>query len=125
MFLFCASSLTFAQDAFSEDVLKLIKKSGATAQMDVAKKQIMEMIPEAKHAEFSKEFDKTLPSLYEKMIGIYKQEFTHEEVKELLKFYATPTGKKMADKAGILFEKSMAAGQEWGSGLQTLLMKYM
>jgi len=125
VFVFCVSSITFAQDAFKDDVMKLIQKSGATAQMEVAKKQIMAMIPEAKHAEFSKEFDKTMPSLYDKMAKIYMEEYTHQEVKDILKFYETPAGKKMADKAGVLYEKSMAAGQEWGQGLQTILMKYM
>ena len=124
-FVVFASSFTFAQDAFKEDVLKLIKKSGATAQMEMAKKQIMEMIPEAKHAEFSKEFDSTMPALYEKMVGVYKEEFTHDEVKELLKFYETPAGKKMGEKSGVLFEKSMAAAQDWGQSLQAIMMKYM
>ena len=115
-----------AQDAaFKADVMKVIKSSGATAQMDVAKKQIMAMVPEAKHAEFSKDFDASMPALYDKLAAIYMKEYTHAEVKEMIKFYESPVGKKIAEKAGILFEQSMLAGQEWGAGLQELMMKYM
>lgn len=115
-----------AQDAaFKADVMKVIKMSGATAQMDVAKKQIMAMIPEAKQAEFSKDFDGSMPALYDKLTVIYMKEYTHADVKEMIKFYESPVGKKIAEKAGIMFEQSMLAGQEWGAGLQELMMKYM
>lgn len=115
-----------AQDAaFKADVMKVIKMSGATAQMDSAKKQIMAMVPEAKQAEFSKDFEATMPAFYDKVAAIYMKEYTHDDVKEMLKFYESPVGKKIAEKAGIMFEQSMLAGQEWGAGLQELMMKYM
>jgi uncharacterized protein len=116
----------FAQDAaFKADVMKVIKMSGATAQMDSAKKQIMAMVPEAKQADFSKDFEATMPAFYDKVAAIYMKEYTHADVKEMIKFYESPVGKKIAEKAGILFEQSMLAGQEWGAGLQELMMKYM
>lgn len=115
-----------AQDAaFKADVMKVIKMSGATAQMDSAKKQIMAMVPEAKQADFSKDFEATMPAFYDKVAAIYMKEYTHADVKEMIKFYESPVGKKIAEKAGILFEQSMLAGQEWGAGLQELMMKYM
>jgi uncharacterized protein len=120
------TQFTVAQDAaFKADVMKVIKMSGATAQMDSAKKQIMAMVPEAKQAEFSKDFEATMPAFYDKVAAIYMKEYTHADVKEMLKFYESPVGKKIADKAGIMFEQSMLAGQEWGAGLQELMMKYM
>lgn len=126
IFLFCLSGqLMWSQADFKSDVALLVKNMGATASMDVAKKQIMDMIPAAKKEEFSKEFDTMLPALYEKMTKIYMEEFTHDDVKAALEFYETPAGKKIASKAGILFEKSTAAGQEWAQQLQPLMMKYM
>ena len=112
-------------DAFKADVLKVIKMSGATAQMDAAKKQIMAMVAEAKQADFSKDFDAAMPAFYDKLAVIYMKEYTHADVKEMIKFYESPVGKKMAEKAGVLFEQSMLAQQEWGAGLQELMMKYM
>lgn len=115
-----------AQDAaFKADVLKVIKMSGSTAQMESAKKQIMAMIPNEKHEQFNKDFEATMPGFYDKIAEIYLKEYTHQEVKEMLKFYESPVGKKIAEKAGVLFEQSMLAGQEWGASLQEILMKYM
>ena len=124
--LFCLlGQITFGQNDFKTDVMLLIKNTGATASMDIAKKQILDMIPEAKKAEFVKEFDAMLPALYEKLVKIYMEEYTHEDVKEVIKFYETPTGKKMASKVGPIFEKSMVASQDWAQQLQPLMMKYM
>ena len=115
-----------SQDAaFKSDVMKVIKMSGATAQMDVAKKQIMAMIPEAKQADFSKDFEATMPAFYDKVAAIYMKEYTHADVKEMIKFYSTPTGKKIKEKAGILAEKNMAMQQTIGMQLQGIMMKYM
>jgi hypothetical protein len=126
MVLFClVGQISMAQNDFKTDVLLLIKNTGATASMDVAKKQITDMIPAEKREAFLKEFDAMTPALYEKMAAIYMEEFTHEDVKEAIKFYETPIGKKMASKAGVLFEKSMAASQIWAQQLQPLMMKYM
>ena len=120
-----AAQLSFAQDAFKADVLKLIQNSGAAGPMKLAKEQVMVAIPEGKKADFSKEFDATLPSLYDKMAKVYMEVYTHQDIKEMLKFYQSPIGKKMAEKSGELSSKSMAAGQEWGMELQTTMMKYI
>jgi hypothetical protein len=114
-----------AQDAFKADVLKVIDLSGAAGPMASVKDQILGSIPESKHADFIKEFDATLPSLYEKIAVVYMETYTHEDIKEMIKFYESPVGKKIAKNAGPLFQKSSAAGQEWGMQLQGVLMKYM
>ena len=119
------TQLSLAQDAFKNDVIKVIKASGSAAQMEAAKDQIKAMIPEAKFEEFSKEFDATLPSLYESIAKIYMETYTHEDIKAMLKFYESPVGKKISENAGELYKKSMEAGQEWGPSLQGMMMKYM
>lgn len=123
--LILLAQFSFAQDAFKADVVKLIQNSGAAGPMKVAKEQVMAVVPEAKKAAFSKDFDATLPSLYEKMAKVYMEVYTHQDIKEMLKFYESPIGKKMAEKSGELSSKSMAAGQEWGMELQTMISKYM
>ena len=112
-------------DAFKKDVTKLLEISGSGAQMEVAKAQIINMIPADKQAAFLVEFNATLPSFYEKLAKVYMEVYTPQDVKEMIKFYESPTGKKMASKAGELTEKSQAAGQEWGASLQPMMMKYM
>ncbi len=121
-----ATQVGFAQDAtFKSDVKKVLEMTGATSQIDVAKKQILGMIPEAKQTAFLKEFDATMPAYFDKITEAYMQEYTHADIKEMIKFYETPIGKKIASKAGVLTEKSMEAAQAWSVELQAIMMKYM
>lgn len=119
------SQFTFGQSTFKDDVLKVLKASGAAAQMEMAKEQIMGSIPEAKKADFSKEFDASLPDLYDKMAKIYMESYSHDEIKEMLKFYDSPVGKKITNNTSELMKKNMQASQEWAVGLQGMMMKYM
>ena len=118
-------NIASAQDSFKADALKVIEISGAAGPMQMAKEQIMQSIPEAKKTEFSKDFDASLPALYDKLATIYMETYSPEDVKAMLAFYQSPVGKKISASAGELFQKSTAAGQEWGIDLQTIMMKYI
>lgn len=113
-----------SQDAFKKDVIEMIKASGSAGQMSIAKDQILTMISEDKQAEFTKEFNATLPSLYDKMATVFMKHYTHEEVKEIMKFYATPIGKKMSANSEKITKEAMEASTEWAMSLQGLMMKY-
>ena len=119
------AQMSMAQDAnFKADVLKLISISGADGAMKVAKLQILNIIPEGKKESFSKEFDASLPSMYEKMAKVYMEIYTTEDIKGMIVFYESPVGKKMSEKSGELTQKTMQAGQEWGKELQVIMEKY-
>ena len=120
------SNIGFSQDdQFKKDVLKVIEMSGGTSQIKSAKEQILKMVPKEKQAAFVIEFDATLPSLYDKLATVYMQTYTKEDIKAMMDFYNSPVGKKINEKSGELLEKSQAAGEEWGQGLQSMMMKYM
>ncbi len=120
------TQIGFAQDeAFKKDVMKVLEMSGSASQMKLAKDQILKMVPAEKQAAFIIEFDATLPALYEKMAKVYMETYTKEDIKAMITFYNSPVGKKMNEKAGEIAEKNMAASQEWGQGLQGMMMKYM
>lgn len=124
-FLFVAN-FAMAQDAaFKTDVQKLIQLAGANSQMDIAKKQVVDMVPAAKREAFGKEFDAIIQPVREKQVAFYLKEFTHDEVKQLIKFYESPLGKKMSEKAVKQAETSMLDSQEIGMEIQGLMMKYM
>lgn len=118
---------SFSQsDTFKADVMKLIEKSGASGSMDTAKKQIFNMISDENKEAFSKEFDATLPKLYDKLTVVYMEIYTQQDIKDLLKFYDSPIGKKMSENTGLIMEKSMAIGTQWGQDeLQAIIQKYM
>ena len=64
---------------------------------------------------FEKEFSKTsLNDLTEMLVPVYSKYMTIEDVKELIKFYETPVGKKFAKNTPLIMQESMQVGQEWG-----------
>ncbi len=116
-------SINAQDDDFAQDAQKLVETVSKSA-FDPVIDQFSTMVPEDKKEAFIKEIKATFPSLYKEMAKIYMEEFTHEEVKSILAFYATPTGKKLADKTGVLSQKGMAAGQSWGMELAEIMKKY-
>jgi hypothetical protein len=123
-FLFI-SQMNWAQDGtLKANIIRLIAMSGADAQMKVLKPEILKMISEDKKENFSKEFDASMPSLYDKIVTVYMGMYSEEDINAMIKFYESPIGKKMSQNAGELAQKSLLAGQEWGKELQALMMKY-
>jgi hypothetical protein len=115
-----------AQSAdFKNDVINYIKLSGATSQVTAVIEPIMDQLPEDKKADFRKDFDATLPSLYEKMATVMMKYYNHEDIKKMIEFYNSPVGKKIQETTPKITKDQMEAGQEWGLQLQGLLMKYM
>jgi len=114
------AQITIAQDAnFKADVLKLISICGSDGQIKLVKPQVLNMVPENKKENFSKEFDASIPSLDDKMASIYMEIYTPDDIKAMIVFYESPVGKKMSEKAPELVQKSMQVAQEWIQGLIT------
>lgn len=119
----CISYNANAQDEFVADTQKLVE----TISKDAFKPyiaQFVAMVPAEKQEAFKGELMGTMPELYGAMATIYMEEFNHQEIKELLAFYDTPVGKKMAEKSGELSQKGMTAGQAWGMKVQEIIGKY-
>lgn len=122
-FAFAANFAT-AQDAKS-DVKKMMLLTGSNSQMEMAKKQVSGMIPADKKEAFLKEFDEVMKPFQEKQEKFYQTEFTADEIKQLIKFYESPLGKKYTEKNVKLSEQNMAASQEMMMQMQELMSKYM
>lgn len=66
--------------------------------------------------EIEKEFLKTsMDDLTEMLVPVYKKHLTINDLKEIITFYETPTGKKYAKKTPQISEESMEVGQKWGA----------
>ena len=117
---------TQAQDnsEFEKETIEFIKLTGAGAAFESGINQIGMMVPAESKAAYSIEANKTLEPLYSKMAKLYMEEFTKEDIKELVKFYNTDLGKKLAEKQLGLTQKAMAFGQSWGMEVQAIAQKY-
>jgi|GEM_PF-258333 len=55
-----------------------------------------------------------IDTLMDSIIIIYDNAYTHKEIKRMISFYKSPTGKKMIEKLPLISELSMRAGENWG-----------
>lgn len=121
-----ATQFGFSQDKPSKaEVEQVIEKSGASGQMAAAKKQVLSMIPKEKQAAFLVEFEALIKKVNDATAELYMQEYTKEDIKAMLAFYNSPVGKKMAEKAEILAQKSQDSMVALQGEMQALVMKYM
>ena len=124
-FLFSLTSFGQANDAYSNDIRNLLKVNKTKESMEQVIplminqfKQLRPDIPANVWSMMEKEIkNEGLDDLLEKMIPIYKKHFTHTEIKELVAFYTSPIGKKLADKTPVMTQESSVIGQEWGQEL--------
>jgi hypothetical protein len=120
------TGVMFAQEKASKaDVLQVIEKSGASGQLNAAKKQLLSMIPSDKHAAFVIEFDALINKANDATAEIYIAEYSKEDIKAMLAFYNSPTGKKMAEKAETIAEKSQESMMTLQGEVQAMMGKYM
>jgi len=78
---------------FSADTIEFLKLTGAGAAFEQAVSQIGVTVPEENKEAYNKEAVATIDVLYTKMAAMYMEEFTHEEIKELVTFYNSDLGK--------------------------------
>jgi len=109
---------------FTADTVEFLKLTGASVGFDQAVMQIGAIVSAENKEAYAKEAATSVDGLYTKMAAMYMEEFTHDEIKELLKFYNSDLGKKMASKQMMLVQKGMSLGQNWGMELQQIAQKY-
>ncbi len=109
---------------FKQETIEFIKLTGAGAAFEKAIDQIGGMVSSENKEAYIKEAHGTLDGLYDKMADLYMAEFTQAEIKELVTFYHTDLGKKLAEKQLGLTQKAMIFGQSWGMEVQGIAQKY-
>lgn len=118
---------SFGQDnnSYKASLKEMMEASGSTQSYKVAIIQTIKMlksqkndVPESFWQEFESIFIQSAQEdLFELLYPIYQKYMTEAEVKDITKFYNTPTGKKFAEKTPFILQDSMAAGQQWGMKL--------
>lgn len=89
----------------------------------------LQQMPEAKRPairQIFKEFAESIadsPELKARLTALYKESFTEAELRDMLAFYETPTGKKALEKIPDLFQKGAAVGQDLAQKKQAELQR--
>jgi hypothetical protein len=124
--LFLVAVTTQAQETteFKAETIEFIKLTGAGKAFESAIDQIGFNIPEANKEAYVKEASGTLDGLYDQIADLYMAEFSQLEIKELVIFYHTDLGKKLAEKQLGLTQKAMGFGQSWGMEVSQIAQKH-
>ncbi len=122
--LLCFVSIKAQDEAFKLETIEFIKITGSGSMFEDAINQIGGMVSQENKEAYKKEALGTLDGLYQELAEIYMKEFTKEEIQELVKFYKTDLGKKLASKQSALTQKGMMIGQSWGMKVQGIAQKY-
>ena len=59
----------------------------------------------------------TAEGLVNRMVPVYRKYYTEDDVKQLIRFYQSPVGRKMIQVQPELARDSLATGQQWGTEL--------
>ena len=59
---------------------------------------------------------------YDIVIPLYDKHFTHNDIIEMLRFYQTPTGKKILETMGPMMSEAMPLMMGWSERVTPLLM---
>lgn len=122
--LVCACSITYGQDnlEYGETLKKMFEVSGSEETFNVVISQMFTMfkgqykeVEQDTWSELEKEFtDTSMDDLTEMLIPVYQKYMTQDDLKELIKFYESPVGKKFAQSTPLITQESMQIGQQWG-----------
>lgn len=133
IFLLAAQSDTAAKANKSDtskisDIRKLLEITGSgnlgiqvMNNMINSYKQMMPNVPQTFWDNFIKEVN--AESLIELIIPIYDKYLTHEEIKDIIRFYESPSGRKLIKVLPSITEESMEAGRNWGKDISNKLIK--
>lgn len=100
----------------TEETTKVAFKSTIDAMIANMKRSGM---PEAAAQEMSTEMTKWFNTEFKwaelepKIVELYVKHFTEQELKALVDFYQTPTGKKLLEKLPVIITESSKVGQEY------------
>lgn len=124
-----------------QDTKKLLEVTGALKvgqsmseaivnQMSQSLKKARPDIPDKAFGVIASEVNKTIADeiankngLIDMMVGLYHKHFTHQEIREMIAFYQTPTGKKVGALAPVISQEGFAIGQQWGQSLAPVIGK--
>jgi uncharacterized protein len=109
-----------------KDIRRLLDLTGSgklgmqvMGQMIQQFKQMLPNVPVSFWNEFQKEAN--ADELVNLIVPIYDRHLSHAEIKDIIKFYETPTGKKFVSVLPAVTQESMDAGRSWGMQLATRL----
>jgi len=124
LFIAASFNLQAQNDQFKKDAIKLVELNSKAVEASLG--QVYTMIPEDKVEDFKKDLNPILKEFYLKLAEKSMEFYTHDQVKEILKFYESEIGQKHIEVQEEMTKASMGPmAQELQMKLMPLVQKYM
>jgi hypothetical protein len=121
-------TLAFADPAKEKDIRRLMQLTNQAQLGAQVVKQVLETfkntmpnVPANFWSEFSNEVK--ADELVEKIIPVYDKNLSSQEIKDIIKFYESPTGKRLISVMPVITQESMVIGQQWGREIGERVVK--
>ncbi|HEV8400381.1 MAG TPA: DUF2059 domain-containing protein [Gemmatimonadales bacterium] len=108
--------------ATAETVRRLLELTGAARMalqameaMVPAQRQAMPQVPAAFWDAFLAHARRDIPQLVDSLVPVYAAHFTLAQLQELVRFYESPLGRRLAEQQPLIAQESMQVGQRWGA----------
>jgi hypothetical protein len=107
---------------YAQDIRKLLVLAGSDKLsltiLDTLEQSFLQIAPDIPDA-FWQEMreDINAGEIIELVIPVYAKYLTHEEIQQLIVFYESPVGRKLAVVQPRIFQESYLLGQEWGQAI--------
>ncbi len=86
-------------------------------QLVPAQRAANPQIPAAFWDAFMAHARRDINQLVDSLVPIYAAYFTKAELDQLLRFYESPIGRRLAQQQPIILQESVQVGQRWGSAI--------
>lgn len=132
--LFAVNPAAAQGDEYHRELMKLLDKSGALASADVMMTQLIPAMKQMTIKEVPADFwdsfqtkwnGKTRDKLVEIYVPIYRKHLTLADLKQIVAFYDSPVGRKLAAATPAMTNEGMQAGQQLGMKIAQEMMKEM
>jgi hypothetical protein len=126
LLLFLASAGYSQQsNTYKQTLIKMMEVSGSAQTFKASIDGMIKIfksqkpdVPQEVWTEFEDTFVKSASlELVDMLLPVYQNHMTEADLKNLIIFYQTPTGKRFAEKSPLIIRDSMQVGQEWGARL--------
>jgi hypothetical protein len=129
-FLFILFSQSINAQTKNDDILEFLRLTGtdklAEQVLDSMIQQYKLLFPTVSNEMwFLFKRDLKIDDLLYLCVPIYSKYYSHDEIKQLIKFYETPLGKKVIRITPELAAETMKAGQEWGVSIGSSIDKIL
>lgn len=85
----------------------------ASMEKSEDEKEVIQKITDIVRDEIIAEF----PQLITNMVPLYAEYYSHEDIKQLIKFYESPAGKRTIEVTPALTVRGAEIGREWGTSI--------